>query len=252
MKKLGYILTLSVAMAVAAVTMAKAQILTSVNFQGGDTGTLAPVDMTGATGYVGGNWNNETGTSGGPLVLNDSSGFTSDVTLTSFAAGPFGVNGPDTDNSSAQKTLFGGSLGVNFGPATFTISGLSAYSSYDLVVYYTGGTSFADSRDANITASGSSLTYYVAGDNSAYTSFDLSNSTDSSTFASGNYVVFSGLTAATETVAMNYVNNNMGLVGFQVTGYEESAPVPEPSTWALMLGGLALLVGVQRLRRVRS
>ena len=246
MKKLAFKLTLVAAFALAAGTLAKAQVLISVNFQGGDTVGMDSTDITGAPGFVGGNWNNATDASGGPIALNDSNGSSSDVTLVAYAAGPFGVNGPDTANTTPQEKLFGGSLGVNFGPATFTVSGLSGFSSYDLIVYYTGGDSFSDTRQANITASGSGLTYYVAGDDSVYTDYTQSNSTDSATYASGNYVVFSGLTDSSETVSMNYVNNNMGLAGFQIEGVNAA---PEPATWVLMLGGLAILMSVHRFRR---
>jgi len=249
MKRFTLTVVLGVIISFAAVTFTQAQVLVSVNFQGGNTVGLAASDIAGASPFDGVNWNNALGASGGPIILNDATGAASALTLTSYAAGPFGVDGPSTDNSTPQKILFGGALDVNFGNATFTIDGLSAFSSYDLVVYYDGGTSFPAARHADIIASGSALTYYVAGIDSVYDSYTQSNSTDSGTFASGNYVVFSGLIAGSETVTMEYGNNSMGLVGFQVLGTQA---VPEPSTWALMTGGLGLLVGFQQLRRRRA
>ena len=248
MKNKILLLGLFTTLLLSAGTFANAQILTSVSFQGGDTVALAPGDITGAPGYSGGNWNNATGASGGPLTLNDSTSTssTSAVSLTTYSAGPFGVNGPDNSNTTPQETLFSGSLGVNYGPASFTLSGLSAYGTYDLVVYYTGGTSFSSGRNADITASGSGLTYYIAGNDNLYTSWIQSNSTTAGTFDSGNYIVFSGLTSSSEVVTMENSNNNMGLVGFQVLG--TVATVPEPSTWGMLFGGLALLVRVRHFR----
>jgi hypothetical protein len=59
--------------------------------------------------------------------------------------------------------------------------------------------------------------------------------------------MFSGLTDDAENVIYGNNNNRETVIGFQVVGI--AAAVPEPSTWALMFGGLALLVGVQQFRR---
>ena len=215
---------------------AQGATIISLNFQGSDTVGLGAADSTGAVAAV--NWNNVTGDSGSGITLNDSTGAASGITLTSFSAGPFGAEGPNTANSTAQKILFGGDLNVNFGDASFTLSGLSAFSSYDLIAYYSGGTSFPDARHASFTASGTSTIYYVAGINSVYTSYTESNSTTPGTFMPGNYVRFSGLTDPTQTVTMAYGNNSMGLIGFQIIG----TAVPEPSVYGLVaLGGVTLV-----------
>jgi len=217
----------------------------SLNFQGSNLVALAPSDSTGATAAI--NWNNVTGASGSGIALNDSTGASSAITLTSFTAGPFGAEGGSTSNSTPQEILFGGGLNVNFGNASFTLSGLSAFSSYDIIAYYSAGTSFPDTRHADFTASGTSTVFYVAGINSVYTSFTQSASTTPGTFAQGNYVTFSGLTDPTQTITMEYGNNSMGLIGFQVVG----TAVPEPSTCLLVgMGGFAFLF--MRRRRMRS
>lgn len=218
----------------------QAATIISLNFQGNNTVGLGASDSTGATAAV--NWNNVTGVSGSGIALNDSTGSVSAITLTSFTAGPFGADGPNTDNSTPQNILFGGGLNVNFGNASFTLSGLSAFSSYDLIAYYSAGTSFPDTRHADFTASGTSTVFYVAGINSVYTSFTQSNSTTPDTFASGNYVMFSGLTDPTQTITMEYGNNSMDLIGFQVVG----TAVPEPSTYALLAIGSFSLILLRR------
>lgn len=215
----------------------------SLNFQGSNAVALAPADSTGATAAI--NWNNVTGASGSGISLNDSAGAASAITLTSFSAGPFGQDGGATDNSTAQKILFGGGLNVNFGNASFTLSGLSAFSSYDIIAYYSGGVSFPSTRQASFTASGTSTVFYVAGINSVYTSYTQSTSTTPGTFTQGNYVMFSGLTNPVQTITMVYGNNSMDLIGFQVIG----TAVPEPSTYFLLgMGGLGLLL-LRRRRR---
>ena len=226
----------------------------SVNFQGDPTTTpMLSTDSTGAPGYEAANFNNVTGSSGSAIALTDSDGASSSITISSFTGGLDGTNGPDTAGSNAQERFFDGSLNAHYTDATVNLTGLP--STYDLVVYYTGGNSFADTRKADITASGApSTTYYVAGIDSVYTDYTQSNSTtppdpslsdpfSSSTYASGNYVVFSGLTAPTETIVMGPESDRMGLVGFQVV-----SGVPEPvSLGGLLLGGLGLLA-----RRHRS
>lgn len=217
---------------------AAAQTIISVNFQGSNTVALASGDITGASPFAAGNWNNLAGASGSSGGLVDSAGNVTSITTT-FSAGPFGAEGPNTANSNPQQILFGGALNVNFGNASFTLSGLSAFGSYDIVAYYSGGTSFPGSRHASMTASGSSDIFYIAGINSVYSSYTQSNSTDSAIHAPGNYVLFSGLTGDTQTVSMVYGNNSMSLVGFQISG----VPVPEPTSIGLILaGGLAILV----------
>jgi len=215
--------------------------IVSVNFQGSDAAALAPADSTGVE--AAGNWNNVSGTSGSSIALNDSSGAASGITLSSFSySGLATTNGGFTDHSSPQKTLFAGGLGVNYGSAKFTLTGLSAYTSYDVLIYYSGGNSFPQDRKAKVFDSASAVTtFYAAGYNSAYTAFKQSNSTDSTTFAIGNYVRFDGLTDPTETFTYSFNSSPTQMVGFQVIG-----TVPEPAS----LGVLSLF-GVAALSRRR-
>ena len=270
MKKLGTILTLGAAMAFAAVTGANAQTIISGNFLGTDPNLLGASDSTGATAAI--NWNNITGDvagpypdapevlgqyTGDPIVLNDSTGTATNVQLTKFGNGVDGPEGGLTTDSTTQEVLFGGGLNNHYGPATFTLTGLDQFTSYDLTLYYATPASFAQNRTAEFTTTGSALTYYVAGENGFGSGFTQSNSTDPLLYANGNYVTFTGLTAANESITFDAGGpqpENFALVGFQIVGSNTPLSAPEPSTWALMFGGLVLLVGMQRLRRndVRS
>ncbi len=224
--------------------IAYSQTIVSVNFQGNNTNTLASGDSVGAPGYAAVNWNNFSGASGGPAVLIDSTGAASPVTLTSFAASGVGAAGPTGPNDTPQAYMFGGGLGTNFGNSTFQIDGLAAFSSYDLVVYYSNGTSFPGSRTQEFTTSSSATRYYSSGTSSAYTSYTRSNSVTNSTYASGNYVLYEGLSASSELVTMYYVNNYTTMTGFQVIG----TAVPEPGETAAIVSAFAL-VGAWLLRR---
>jgi hypothetical protein len=252
MKKLILTLIFGAALSMTAGTLTNAQTLISLNFQGNDTVGLASGDNAGAAPYAAINWNNVTGGSysGAPIVLNDSTGTPTAVTLNSFGAGYLSSSsGPNSDNSTPQNILFGGAVSSNSsfgsGPMNFTVSGLGGFSSYDLVVYYEGGDSFPTARDVTVTASGSALTYYGSGINNAFTAYTQSTSTTSGTFPNANYIVFSGLTAASETVSIT-TSDYMQINGFQLSGTLDA--VPEPSTWALMFGGLGLLIGLRQFR----
>ena len=259
MKKLGYILTLGAAMVIVAISGAKAQTIISVNLQGTDENTLAPTDATGAISAV--NWNNVTSPDSGPyaaytgdpIVLNDSTGIATNVELTAFGNGTNGPEGGLTADGTPQEVLFGGGLNNHFGPATFTVTGLDQFTSYDLTLYYATGASFPQNRTAVFSTTGSDLTYNVKGEAGFASGFIQSNSTTAGVFANGNYVTYTGLTAANESVTFDAggpQTEDFALVGFQIVGSNAPLSVPEPSTWALMFGGLALLVGMRRVRQL--
>ena len=230
-------LSLLTAVGLLSLGTAAAQTIISVNFQGGDPVGFTTGDTTGAVSAA--NWNNVASSPTGvryasftgSIALNTSSGAASGITLTTWAVGNDGLEGPDSDDSTAQKKLFGGGLNNHFGAASFTITGLDAFSSYDILVYYTAY-AFGSTRNGAFTATGSPDTYYAAGISTFETAFTQSNSTVSGTYAQGNYVKFSGLTAATEKITYGNENDRVFMAGFQVVGI----PVPEPG--APVLGSL--------------
>ena len=173
---------------------------------------------------------------------------------------------------------------------TFTLTGITA-PTYNLIVYYIGDAQFGGGPSATtgtIMASGApGVTYYVQGqpkvdtgnqDSNGNEIFTLNDtftqtSATTATFAPnggyggypeaveladdqvGSYVVFSGLTAADETVTLgnlaniDYLGNPHGsglsLVGFQI---EPTVAAPEPQVWAMLLAGLGMLGLGHKLR----
>lgn len=234
--KLPHTLIASMALTASfAFSTANAQTVVSGNFSADGSFELTSTDTAGAPSYESQNWNNLAGASGGPILLNDSTGSASPVTITTYSAG-LGEYGPGGPNDTPQAILYGSGLQTNFGNSTFELTGLDAFSSYDIVVYYSGGTSFPSSRHMEVVASGSSDTYYVAGIGSVFTDYTQGTNVSSASYQSSNYVVFEGLTGATQTVSLNYVNNSVGLTGFQVVG----TSIPEPGALSL-LSGMAVI-----------
>lgn len=226
---------------------AGAATVISVNLQGANSTLLAPGDVTGAV--PAGHWNNisepEPGGyqtySGPPIGLNDSTGAVTSVTLTSLFDGIDGLDGGPT-SGTAQQVLFGGGLNNNWGSAGFTITGLDAFSSYSVLVYYTAY-AFGGARLGEFVSSGNpGLTYYAAGISNYDSVFTLSASTDSGAYAPGNYVQFSGLTAATESITYQNSNNRVFMTGFQIVG----ETVPEPGVVTLAVAGLVFIASRAR------
>lgn len=60
----------------------------------------------------------------------------------------------------------------------------------------------------------------------------------------GNYIEFTNLTGATQSisVAADLQFGPVGVNGFQINA------IPEPSTWAMLLGGIGLLMVSRRFR----
>ncbi|CAN5346721.1 hypothetical protein BH09VER1_BH09VER1_27980 [soil metagenome] len=222
------------------ISVAQGATIISGNFQGTDPDGLASSDVTGV--YAAANWNNLTGGSGSSIAMFDSTNSSTGITVSFGMTGLGNINGPFGPDTP-QGHLIGGGLGVNYGTASFTLSGLDAYSSYDIIAYYSGGSAFPYDRNLSVSSSESATIFYGAGINSQFTTFTQATSTTSGSPTQGNYVVFSGLTDATQTITAHFVDNSMTFSGFQIVG------VPEPSTCVLVgMGGFALLFLRRRTR----
>jgi hypothetical protein len=220
-----------------------------VNFGNNLNGTLAATDSAGAAPFAQTHYNNLTSAPTN-VVLNDDSGAVTTATVTTANALFSRFNSPPSGPDELLNSEIADTLDTNI---SITINNIP-YASYSLIVYdlatsgtvqgiTVGGTTFFSSAPTH------NGTGFI--DNNAATPFTYTLATSTNSAAPtplSDYVIFPGLTGASQTVNDNYVSGSDFLVigGFQIV---QTAAVPEPATWALLLGGLGLLGGVQRFRR---
>lgn len=226
---------------------AQAQIV-SIQFSG--TGTaLSSTISAGAVSAT--NWNSEAASSGSGITgLVDSTGATvSGLSLTYTSNGNVGGGSPGGDQG--LQDLYSSHLESPYSAdATGTVANNRVallltnipYAAYDIYVYtrnagnnskvWQSTTNFYTSN-ADIASNSTSIAYTDAG---------------ASTYVNGgNYVVFTGLTGTQQFLLDSGIldgggsNNNSGFAGVQIV-----SAVPEPSTYAMMLGGLGLLMVLRR------
>lgn len=128
--------------------------------------------------------------------------------------------------------------GYRLGSGGFTLSNLTPGASYELQIFAasTGGAqgteTLTDGSASGVLAFG---TLYASGTPSA-----------------ADYIIetFTANMSGTETISVAD-NTNTNAVVFNAINLRE-LPIPEPGTWALMMGGLLVLFGVQRSRKLNS
>ena len=166
-----------------------------------------------------------------------------------------------------------------------TIGGLTIGDSYTFICYLSSN---QPAVEGSISLSGGPTYYYLGPNAGAFLSINpvstyqqAASTTDFVAAAGGigfpsvwiadqaNYAEFTGVTAAstTETITMTELgsfggtgvfaaagtaggNTAIGMGGVQVV--DNGPAVPEPSTWAMMLCGLGMLLTGQRIRRIRK
>lgn len=147
-----------------------------------------------------------------------------------------------------QQFLAGNGITVDGSPMTINLSGLSTTDSYTLVAYVSG--LFYGGLEASWSLG--SQTFYVDNtNNNALGSWVQGTATSAGSATAANYVEFDNITAPTGTLSFTGTGidgGQPGLMGFQLID-DGSSAVPEPSTWAMLFGGLGSLVALQRIRR---
>ena len=210
---------------------------------GNATFPLVATDSAGAPGFEQTNWY-AVSTLGTNIPLFDNTGAATTATLSLPLSGVMqtGISNPTAgaDERLHRSYLRTTALGANY---SFTLDNIP-YASYSLLVYQLGTTS---GQTTSITAGGT--TYYLSNplysapgyiDGEAGTPFLYTRATSTNSAAPtplSNYVLFTGLSAASLTVDIDAISSSNGHVGgFQIIA------VPEPGSAALLaLGALGLL-----------
>ncbi len=201
---------------------------------------LAPADLAGAPGYQQTNWNNGLGVSQGPSPtpqsgLLNSSGVATGVALTSFTLATDNSWSMGDFSSPDAKLL---SDFADQSPA-LSFSGIHGFTSdgYSVVVYYNNNE--FPSSDSTLSVNGETKEIFTSGVTSSYIAAGA-------TSAPSNYAVFTGVSGDVLNISLVGVNgaNNDGISAVQIF-----STVPEPSSLALGLCGLAALIAIKRRRR---
>jgi hypothetical protein len=214
--------------------------LTNANFI---TNTGAPAgityDSTGAASTV-------TFTLTGANDNRYSAGGAGFPTLNNGATGEYSQFNP---NGNLSYFLQGGVEAVDgTGPETLSLGGLNPLDTYD-VYAYVSSLNFAGSESATVTLGGT--TYYLNTDGGTLTGLTPSTNNTGTDIPTADYVEFANISGASLlTDTLTETGTYTGLSGFQVVDLGSGTAAPEPSTWAMVLGGLGLLVWRVRARRV--
>jgi hypothetical protein len=222
----------------ASAVSASAQII-GVNFQGLDTNTLLSSDATGVVSAS--NWNNLTAHNGTAPALVDSTNTT--TTLSLIYTSQYNVGGtPGT--STPFNNLYGSHLESPYVVAdtdtfaqaissnnrvTLSLTDIP-YTTYNLYIYVGGnaGDIYQTSTVSTVINTAAKLSYTDA------------NPGGQNFIAGDNYVEFTGLSGSTQ-----YIYG--GAPSAADAGGYNTAPTPEPSSYALLLVGITTLFFYCRL-----
>ena len=246
-----------------AVTAAHAQLF-NVDFNGGQFGSggsnNAGATQTGAAviGSAGDTWNgfssgDAPATGGGMLLAAD--GSASGVTLAYSVDGgysPFGSGGnqqgdgfgdpnngtPNGPYAPLMTDWFASYSTTN--ASTVTLSGLAANTAFNLYVYSESSSDTAN-RAVTFSVTGSPVTLTL---NPARALGTFTSPADDPT--NNNYGVLNAVSDSSGNLTISFLQASTGEADFD--GFQLQQAVPEPSTWAAMLGGIALLGLILRHR----
>ena len=224
--------------------------------------------------------NGETDTNSGSLIT--SSGGTSAIGYNVLSAGGAYYPGNSVTSPAGNAAMLQGgvtAVGTNTGgyypgSANLTISGLAIGDNYTFIVYV-GGPQYL-LGEASISDAFLGNTLYFASPNGGFAATpvttlvnnastndfsvtDANNPGAVSTNYATNYVEFSGITGVTsDTVSLTeigswpngaFLSGTAGSMAMTISAIQVVDNVPEPSTYAMMVGGLGMLLAGQRIRR---
>ena len=215
-------------------------------------GILAANDSAGVIPQI--NWNNNLpsnvdGPSSGdtsnivsPLAgkLVDNTGTDSGATVTWTTPNTWGAS---SGSSSGDRKLQQNLLFTQAGDAVVTFGNIP-YSEYDVYVYISGGFNGGGGQTKNSINGGAVLTSTAPVHSSPW---------DEASDLSGNYLLYSGLTASSFFVTQHDTSGQSGMQGVQIVN--TGGVIPEPSTLVLAALGLMGLMGIglgRRRKRVRG
>lgn len=247
----------------------------SVNLVGGGAsldasdlaGLVDPTDTANllyAATYVA-NWNNLSGASGSGVSLNLSSGAPSGATVDwTTTLGTWSLPGAPT--TTGNDKMWSGYLDADNNGASVTFSGLTVdptRGSYDVYIYFDGDNG-GDWRVAQYTIGATSL----SGEDSENTNWKATTGQNTNGYfqipaagsggnleflipppgrqpnnSEGNYVVFTGVSGASFTVAAVGTGTGSGTYRAPINGIQIVGVIPEPTTLSLLaLAGLAAIL----------
>jgi hypothetical protein len=214
-----------------------------VDFNGS---VASPVSATGAAaiGSTGDIWNIFTGNPTGAQALNlttgvASSGVTLQISGSQYITGTSGgANGPNA--SLTQDFLaVGGAMQVRMG--TITLAGLTANQGYELYLY-NGSTSIGRITDFSVAGT----TTVTGSVNNIGGTLGPPAWTPAAAIVPANYLQLNVAANASGQLVIKFMNRAASegdFAGFQIRA------IPEPSTYALVVTGAALLIVAYRTRR---
>jgi hypothetical protein len=198
-----------------------------------------------------------------PGVLLSNTGATTGVTfnLTGLSGGTISSRSPQGTSLPGADGQLTGSVFYSSTGLSLSMGGLIPTEAYDLIAYvnepdYEGplnvqATLNGSSFYLTTSAQGPAPTYSPSVTSYIQSTTTTANSNPALSYATANYVEFTGVSGAVlnaDALSVVGVSQNpynsaatvpfAGLTGFQVI---DVGAVPEPSTWAMMLGGLGML-----------
>ncbi len=224
-------------LALTSLSLARGQEI-AINFDTDANGDIQ--DITGTTGVVpvaAADWNNINAPQAdldNPTYVDSNGTFVPNFSLY--------ANAPNAFSTIPANTALGNLFNA-YGDQIGTLSVTNVpYATYDVYVYVASN---GDGRDATGTIGSETLSFSTAAANA--TSFTVNSTPDpdpaNPTYGAYDTLLFQNVSGSSFTYTQAVVSQAVGIAGIEIVA------VPEPSTWAMLLAGAAVMMGALRLRR---